>query len=117
MAATVAVRPANSARSNDVFGRSRVRRYRVTLDSSYAAGGEAVDLEFIDDPADATVIIEQRQPVDAGYVFVFDEDNEKIVAFWQTDPADTGGANVALVEVDATTDLSGVELNVTVIEA
>lgn len=43
----------------------------------------------------------------AGYIFEFDKTNLKVKAYWQTDPANAGGANIALIEVANATNLAG----------
>ena len=74
----------------------------ITFDNSYPTGGEAIDatgdigyLSLIPGPS-------------AGYVFEWDEANQKIKAYRQKDPGNAGGADIALPEVAATTDLSAV---------
>lgn len=47
-----------------------------------------------------------------GFVFDYDFDNDKIIAYNQTDPAAAGGDNIALVEVDNGQDMSGVTVRV-----
>ena len=84
-----------------------------TLDDSYQAGGYAVtpaslamsEFSFV------TVVISS----DIGtttYVPQFNHVDNTIQLFQQTDPADTGGADVPLVEVADNTDVSTVKVRV-----
>jgi hypothetical protein len=65
----------------------------VTFDAAYASGGES--LTSTDLGVSPLFLI--AEPTD-GYVFEYDKVNETLIAYEQTDPADTGGANVPLVE-------------------
>jgi len=64
-----------------------------TADTTWDAGGA---------PFDATAYVANPDMVhiesSAGYVFEYDRVAKKIKAYVQTDPADGGGANVALIE-------------------
>lgn len=89
---------------------------RVTLDDSYPSpGGETVDLKQYLGWTPAAVFISPRYASGAtgshGYVFQYDHTNKKIVVFEQINPADAGGADVALVEVDNAQNLSAVVLD------
>lgn len=81
----------------------------VTFDfDHYATNGcslTASDLGFASttDPEFDVII-----PSKNGYVFHYDHTNSKVLAYYQTDPAATGGANVALIEVSNNADLSSV---------
>lgn len=74
----------------------------LAFDASYPTGGESLTA--------ANVGLASAYPIKVqpygGYVFDYDATNSKVRAYRQTDPADTGGADVALVEVADTTDLS-----------
>lgn len=89
----------------------------VTLDSSYAADGEAID--FVTNghfaSVDSVNIINADVGNSAGYVVTFDTSADKIVVFRQLDPADTGGADVALPEVAAAVDLSAITVTMLVV--
>lgn len=108
MAITVTTLPNN--RSEDVWGRRRIRLLKVTLDSSYPTGGEAFDPATygIENAANAIVYIQPRfTAVAALNVYTFDKATNKIVATVMS----TGA------EVADTTDLSTVVLDVIIIEA
>jgi hypothetical protein len=89
---------------------------RVTFDSSYPTGGESFDPKELVGFTPAAVFLSPRYASGAtgsgGYVFQYDYTNKKILVFEQTDPAAAGGADVALVEVDNTQDLSATVLDV-----
>lgn len=72
--------------------------FTIDLDSSYPTGGEALDLsgDFND------LLLVQIEPM-AGYIFVYDYDNKKVIAYYADYDA---GADGALIEVADTTDLS-----------
>lgn len=115
MAATVSTSPANDARGNDVWGRRRVHVFEVDLDASYPTGGESLGLAAlgVQNQANATVFVTQVAPVDAGYVFVYDAADDKLVVFW----VDTTVDGAALAEVADTTDLSDVTVRLLVVES
>lgn len=72
----------------------------ITMDSSYATGGESVTAA-----ACKMGKIDTLLPIaHAGYVPVWDSANSKILAYW----VDTTVDGDALAEVTATTDLSAV---------
>lgn len=88
---------------------------KFTFDSSYATGGEAIDIKnqlglseiwFVD--------IKQEAPLTGMYLFQYDHTNAKILVFRQKDPAAAGGADIALPEVANATDLSSVTVRVMV---
>jgi|SRR6478752_41199 len=86
-----------------------------TFDASYATGGEAIDFNALGVANPPWfVAFSQVAPVNAGYVFQYDYTNKKIVAYRQKDPANAGGADIALTEVANTTDLSAVTIRVLV---
>jgi len=85
--------------------KARFRIFSATLDNSYPTGGYSLT------PADfkLDVNIDLIQPMFAGgFVLSFDDATQKLMAYQQTDPADTGGADTPLVEVANATDLSSV---------
>lgn len=84
------------------------RVVKFTFDSSYATGGES--LTAGDFRLDSLILV-HAEPVD-GYVFAYDYTNSKLKAFRQKDPGAAGGADIALPEVAATTDLSAVATRV-----
>lgn len=87
-------------------GNKNVRRFTVDFDASYPTGGESLTAA---DMALATIdTAGVRIDPKSGYVFSYDYTNNTVLAYWQTDPADAGGANIALIQVADTTDLSAV---------
>jgi hypothetical protein len=72
----------------------------VVFDSSYPAGGEALDLA-----ANRTIKRLILQPT-AGYVFEWVKATQLIKVYRQKDPANAGGADIPLVEVADTTNLA-----------
>lgn len=112
MAVTIARAPSTSRRSDDIWGSKRVHFFQVTLDNSYATGGKAADFRpyGVQDDANIRVFFGQRAPVNAGYDFVYDRTNRKIVVF--------GGAAAgsAQAEIANATDLSAVVVDILVIE-
>lgn len=100
----------------------KMATYAIALDSSYPAGGEAVDItgefDYVyfascsgnDTAADNLYLYQILHP---GYATAITSTNFLVQAIW--DPAD-GGAAEDFVEVTATTDLSSVgELHMVVI--
>lgn len=82
-------------------------RYSVTefdFDSSYPTGGLPVTAGNFGYPGGTIqfVVVSSK----SGYVFSFDYAGLKLLAYQQTDPAAAGGANVPLVQVSNTTNLS-----------
>lgn len=97
-----------TARSEDVFGRHKVRLVTVTFDSSYPTGGES----FV--PADVGLaeFTFVSASVDAdGYVVNYDYTNEKFVVFGVEQDADAATTE-PLDEEDDTADLSGLVVRV-----
>lgn len=112
MALTVtALRP-----STDVLGARPHRFLKATFDSSYASGGEALDLRAYR-PATAPqaepqiVQVTPENIAAAGYQFVYDKVNHKLIATW----VDTSVDGAPLADVASTTDLSGVQVNIVAI--
>jgi hypothetical protein len=97
----MAVTTEQQGRTNVSGNRLTVSLKVATDDTTWDAGGISFD---------ATTWVANPDMVhlesNAGYVFDYDRTNKKIRAFVQTDPADSGGANVALVEATGL-DLSG----------
>lgn len=112
MAATVT--PSFSGNSFDVWGKRKVYTARITFDSSYPTGGEAVNLKQFGLPGhDAcTYIFSQRAPLTGAYNFVYDRTNQKLLVFWADGTAVAAGA---LPEVANTTDLSALVVDVLII--
>lgn len=81
----------------DIGGRRlKIIAGQFTGPSSYTTGGESLDLSA-DIPQLLGIVIE---PI-AGYVFIYDYTNKKVLAYW------TGAAVAAvLAQITATTDLS-----------
>ena len=78
-----------------------IHRYRIVtgklqFSDSYPAGGEVLDLTLIFPRGISLVLIEPR----AGYQFVYDYTNKKVIAYW-TPSGHTG----VFAEITATTDL------------
>lgn len=73
----------------------------LALDDSYPTGGEAVAIAGIE-------TIDKLFASGYGYVYEWDRAAQKLEVRQQTDPADGGGADVPLVEVGSTDDLSAV---------
>lgn len=72
----------------------------VAFDSSYPAGGEALDLA-----ANRNIKVLLLQPT-AGYVFEWIPSTQLIKVYRQKDPANAGGADIPLPEVGDTANLS-----------
>lgn len=89
---------------NFVVGDRRETSFDISL-NTYATGGVAYTPQKFGLAAKVDIL--QVSPK-AGYVFETDYANKKIVAYQQKDPANAGGADIPLVEVADTTDLSGV---------
>ena len=90
-----------AGRTNVSGNRLTVSLSASTADTSWDAGGATFDAtSYVANPD--MVHIENT----GGYVFEYDRDTKKIKAYVQTDPADGGGANVALIEATGL-DLSG----------
>ena len=75
---------------------------KVTFDSSYATGGEALTPSQV-----GLTSISGVEAIDnhAGYVFEYDQANSKLIAYWADNNA---AADSALIEVANATDLSAV---------
>jgi hypothetical protein len=78
----------------------------VAFDSSYPTGGEALDLAA---NRNLKRLILQST---AGYVFSWDQANQKIKVYITKDPGNAGGADVVLQQVANATDLSTALANV-----
>lgn len=88
------------SREDGQFDPQRVVYATLAFDSSYPAGGETLILSEVGLASIDQLII----PSMKGYTFEWT--GSKVKAFVQTDPADAGGADIALVEVTAAVDLS-----------
>ncbi len=90
-----------NGRTNVSGNRLTVSLSASTADTTWDAGGAGFDAtSYVANPD--MVHIENS----GGYVFEYDRATKKIKAYVQTDPADGGGANVALIEATGL-DLSG----------
>lgn len=78
----------------------------VTFDSSYATGGESLTPSNVGMSEFLAVIPLPDANALEGHVVQYDYTAQKLMVFRQTDPADAGGADVALVEVANAVDLS-----------
>lgn len=89
-----------------IRGQQKVWEGTVTFDNSYPTGGESFT------PGDAGFVSFDRVQVDSvgGYVFAYDESNEKILAYW----VDTTVDGAPMAQVSNAEDLSSVTANVTV---
>jgi hypothetical protein len=84
----------------ELGGTERIYLLTIAMDSSYPSGGEALDL------AGNRTIKFLSCPPKGGYVFSWDQDNQKLLAYRTKDPGAAGGADIVLQEVSAATDLS-----------
>jgi hypothetical protein len=99
---------------NNIAPKLKVAVYQIALDSSYPAGGEAIDLSGDFDYIYAATVGGNDTAADNNYLYqallpapatAVTSSNVLIQAIW--DPADAGAAE-DFVEVTATTDLSAV---------
>lgn len=91
--------------ANDRTGAGKVVVVDITLDASYAIGGEALNISQLGLTDIWFASIVQSVPINTtSYVFGWDKTNKKIVAYW----VDTTTDGAALAEVTAETDLSAV---------
>lgn len=102
--------------SNDRIPGGLRRVYaKITFDSSYPTGGEAVTASDFGLTELVTVEVHgaARKSDATDAVFCsFDHTNSKIVCYRQKDPAAAGGADIALPEVGNTANLSSYSLHV-----
>ena len=85
---------------------------KVTFDNSYAgAGGEALTHAQLGFTA-APDYVKVHNNTPSGHLVEYDNTNEKLIAYWNKDPAAAGGADIAFPEVAGTTDLSAVSVYV-----
>lgn len=101
-----------------VWGNKRVKFRKVTFDSSYPTGGEAVAAADFGLKQLGSVIVQgaARKSDSTDAVLVsFDHTNSKLVCYRQKDPAATGGADIALPEVANTTSLASYSVHVVAI--
>lgn len=99
------------------LGNAKAAVVNVTFDASYATGGESLVPSDVGLAEFYAVIPLPDANAEPGRVVQYDYTAEALVVFEQTDPADVGGANVPLVEVAATTDLSSLVVRVLAIGA
>lgn len=101
-----------SPAATGVIGSQRAGTFTVSL-NTYATNGIAFT------PANFGMVrIDYMNiPPAAGYVFEVDYANSKIKAYRQKDPANAGGADIALPEVANAVDLSSVSTRALVIGA
>ena len=94
---------------NHDLGDLVMARGTLALSGSYVGGGEDMSSAWTGLIPGST-----KKPVDmtvhgeAGYVYEYDFANDKLLVREQTDPADTGGANIPLVELAAAAYPAGV---------
>lgn len=87
-----------------VMGDTRVSMSRLAFDAAYATGGESLTASNLGLSQLWNI---QISPQD-GYVFEFDYSNSKVKALFIPDTTALGDS-LAMVEVGASTDLSGVD--------
>lgn len=88
-----------------VIGDRKAVVFSITPDSAWLEAGESLttaDFGFLN--RTDLVLIEPK----GGYTFAYDRTNQKVLAYQQVDPADTGGADVPLAAVADDVDISGV---------
>jgi hypothetical protein len=91
--------PEGAPTETGVPGNLKYRIVKITFDSSYAAGGEALTATTLGFETVALVI---AQAEDSGYVAQYDYTNSKLALY------EAGADAAALDEVAATTDVSAV---------
>lgn len=99
------------------FGNVRVKVRTITFDSSYPTGGEALAAADVG-LRKIHAVIPCGPAIDSNSTAVivrWNATTNKLMAFRQKDPADTGGADIALPQVGNTIDLSGFSVLVVVI--
>lgn len=102
------------SRSEDVFGRHKVRIVTVTFDSSYDANGESftpanvglAQIDYVGVSPDAAVL--------PGYVVSYDYTNRKLLVFGVQQDADAAVTDV-LDQEDAAVDLSTFKVRLLVV--
>ena len=105
--------PTNAGRQfNPLLARNHAL-LRVTFDSSYPTGGEALNFKQYVGFTPDVAFFSQRAPLTGGYTFVWDRTNNKILVFW----VDTTVDGAAMSEVANTTNLSTLVLDVLLIGA
>jgi len=80
----------------------------ITMDNSYASGGEVIDATNGATTAGPAKFKKLIPAATAGYVPEFIGSSQKLKMFRQKDPAAAGGADIALPEVAGSVDLSAV---------
>lgn len=104
------------ARSEDVFGRHKVRLVQVTFDSSYLTDGETLtaanvglsQIDYVGVSPDAGVL--------PGYVVIYDYVNAKLLVFGVQQDGDAAVTDV-LDQEDTTIDLSTLKVRLLIIGA
>lgn len=84
------------------LGNRRQTFATVAFDNSYTTGGLALTAAQVG----LGVVEELQADPKSGYIFEYDYTNSKLKAYYQTDPANAGGANIPLIEVANATNLS-----------
>lgn len=103
MSATVTIDSRSNTNNSLVSHQARGVKFifgTITLDSSYANGGESVTFPGVATAGIAAVFINNK----SGYSFEFDKTNSKVKAYYCELSAGTDGAQIEV----ATIDLSGV---------
>ena len=90
-----------TTKTNTIFGNKRIMIVTADFDSSYPTGGEGLSADNLGLAAIELVVPTPK----SGYVFEYDYSNSKLKAYYADYDAAADGA---LIEVAATTDLSGV---------
>jgi hypothetical protein len=86
----------------NVMGQRKTAVLRLTFDSSYPTGGEAITFKQYVDFTPTQVYFSQRAPLTGAYQFVYDHSALKVMVFW----VDTTVDGAAMAEVANTTNLS-----------
>lgn len=89
-----------------VFGDMRVRIVDITMDSSYATGGETLSAGDVGLKNVVYADVKQKTVGTTIRQFQYDIANGKILAFQDKDPASAGGADAPFPEVANATNLS-----------
>jgi hypothetical protein len=101
-----------------VSGNKKVRFRKITFDSSYPTGGEALAASDVGLGRIHSVHVcgpARKSDATDAVLVSYDRTNKKLVCYRQKDPANAGGADIALPEVGNTADLSSYSVDVEVI--
>jgi hypothetical protein len=102
LAASIDQQPNRQTVNGHIARNTRITSGAITMDASYATGGEAITAADVGmKRAIDRIIIESED----GYILKFDKLNSKIMAYYADNDA---GADGALIQVAAAVDLSGV---------